>query len=379
MNSKRRRIVVACGTYGRWVDFLGGLAEWRTEEAGDWEFIRFDVPRFERLPTEFLDRFDGVIANSWRLGVRQLLESLRVPVVATHYGPGEPLTPFPIVTEDEASKAALAVDALLRRKPRSFCFAGLTDVLEVRRRALMDAMRSTGLKTSFVDVSATRDPNGELAVRALEKQPHPVALVTFSEGIAVVIREAARSAGLCVPHDLRILACESSEPVKSLAPTPISVIDTNESLIARRAAEILERAMNGEDVPPRFHLVPPRGVIEHASTDVAGSLGGAVGRAVRFMREHVGEEGMSLDRIARHSGLSKRGLQAAFQRQLGSTIWDEWRELRLDAARRLVDESDVSLAEIAVEVGFSDSAHLSREFRRRYGQSPSKRRSRFST
>ncbi|MFZ0605205.1 MAG: helix-turn-helix domain-containing protein [Roseiarcus sp.] len=52
--------------------------------------------------------------------------------------------------------------------------------------------------------------------------------------------------------------------------------------------------------------------------------------------------------------------------------------MRLNAARRLVLNTNLSIAEVAERSGFSAIASLSRAFRRRFGSPPSAaRRSRF--
>jgi AraC-like DNA-binding protein len=48
------------------------------------------------------------------------------------------------------------------------------------------------------------------------------------------------------------------------------------------------------------------------------------------------------------------------------------REVRLDAARARLLGNGSRVSEVAVEVGFESPAHFTREFKRRFGVSPSK-------
>lgn len=48
------------------------------------------------------------------------------------------------------------------------------------------------------------------------------------------------------------------------------------------------------------------------------------------------------------------------------------REARLDRARALLLENGTRVGEVALEVGFESPAHFTREYKRRFGTSPSR-------
>ena len=60
----------------------------------------------------------------------------------------------------------------------------------------------------------------------------------------------------------------------------------------------------------------------------------------------------------------------AFREETGQTPARYIRNLRLETAKRLLEETTLSAAETAARVGFPDPAHFSRIFRQRYGMSP---------
>jgi transcriptional regulator GlxA family with amidase domain len=82
---------------------------------------------------------------------------------------------------------------------------------------------------------------------------------------------------------------------------------------------------------------------------------------------------MPLDRaaMARIAGVTPRHLDRLFATHLGSRFLDQYRQIRLRHARRLLEQSPLSISEIAVATGFSNGAHFSRVFRRAYGMTPS--------
>lgn len=91
--------------------------------------------------------------------------------------------------------------------------------------------------------------------------------------------------------------------------------------------------------------------------------------AVRIMEGHV-DEPLTVNEIARQVGVSRRSLEVSFARLTGSAPGAFYLSLRLATARRLIVDTDISIAEIAVRTGFSSVSALSRSFRRHFGQPP---------
>lgn len=78
-----------------------------------------------------------------------------------------------------------------------------------------------------------------------------------------------------------------------------------------------------------------------------------------------------LGAVARRLGVNERRLLRAFHRHLGMTPTDYLREQRMRAARRLLDETTLSITAIAAEVGFSSAANFTTAFRGHMGHTPS--------
>lgn len=76
--------------------------------------------------------------------------------------------------------------------------------------------------------------------------------------------------------------------------------------------------------------------------------------------------------MANIAKLGIRALQARFLLAVGLSPKEFSRLLRLQAALRLIDQSQQSLAGTAAEAGFSDQAHATREFRRTLGLTPAR-------
>ncbi len=93
-----------------------------------------------------------------------------------------------------------------------------------------------------------------------------------------------------------------------------------------------------------------------------------VAGAIRLMEERL-DAPLTVADIAGRLGTSVRGLEQAFQRTVGLGPGRYCRELRLGAARRLVVDTALPMAEVAVRTGFGSASAFARAFARRFGTS----------
>lgn len=98
-----------------------------------------------------------------------------------------------------------------------------------------------------------------------------------------------------------------------------------------------------------------------------------VRRALLLMEENVTRP-ISIAAIARELRVSVRQLERLCREHLGVGPASLYRHLRMRYANWLIENTDRSVTEIAIEAGFADCAHFSRQFKDVYGFSPSHRR-----
>ena len=82
-------------------------------------------------------------------------------------------------------------------------------------------------------------------------------------------------------------------------------------------------------------------------------------------------ERLSVAAAARLAGMSQSQFMKAFKRVAGMTLVRYVNHVRLSRAARLLQESELSIAQIAAEVGFADQSYFDRRFGREFGRTPS--------
>jgi transcriptional regulator GlxA family with amidase domain len=95
----------------------------------------------------------------------------------------------------------------------------------------------------------------------------------------------------------------------------------------------------------------------------------------QWIRDHLRDD-LSVAELARRAGMSQRNFARAFVQDTRMTPAQFVDLVRVDAARRLLDESTLPLQRIAFESGFSGAQSLRRAFCRRLGIAPREYRSR---
>lgn len=91
--------------------------------------------------------------------------------------------------------------------------------------------------------------------------------------------------------------------------------------------------------------------------------------AVDYIEAHLDED-LSLAAIASAACMSVSWLKTSFRATVGKPVWAYVQERRLERARLLLSDPDLSLAQIAYDCGFSSHSHMTRLFKRRYGVPP---------
>lgn len=94
-----------------------------------------------------------------------------------------------------------------------------------------------------------------------------------------------------------------------------------------------------------------------------------VRNAAAIMRRHL-ETPLPIAEIAAAAGVSQRTLEAACQAAGADSPRALYRTIRLEEARRWVETSTASIAEIAGRCGYQDASAMTRAFRKAYGVAP---------
>ena len=155
---------------------------------------------------------------------------------------------------------------------------------------------------------------------------------------------------------------------------PDSVIDDPDTLRLLRIAHLCSesadtsRLEKSSRLTAALHQLVDRHAVARREPSVLPAMSAAVKRAREYIDANV-TLNPSLDEIASVAALSSFHLLREFRKAVGMAPHAYLIQRRVEQARHLVLKGR-SLRTVAIEIGYADQAHLSREFRRFYGTPP---------
>jgi len=95
--------------------------------------------------------------------------------------------------------------------------------------------------------------------------------------------------------------------------------------------------------------------------------------AMRYINENYNRN-LTLESVAQHVYISPFYLSHMFKEELGFTFLEYLTKLRIEEAKKLLMEKDMTIIEVASEVGYEDAGYFSKVFKKYTGISPAQYR-----
>ncbi|MCC6422501.1 MAG: substrate-binding domain-containing protein [Phycisphaerales bacterium] len=358
---------------------LRGIIAYAREHHLTWEFLFNHRPEALDFKIRLHRQIDGVLLHDAFLPTMsaasaQLLIKTSAPAVLIEHQSDY----FPMVLSDSVAIGRMAFEYFKNKGFQNYAYFERTGfwVFDERRQAfesavLRDNRRLLRPPPQLMDFSR---PPAAIEMELghwLATAPKPLGLFV---GAIIPARQAAsacRQMGIIVPDEVAILGVGHDEIDCEMVLPPLSAIDQGMQRAGYEAASLLQRLMKGQ-TPPRLPiLVPPVAVVERQSTDVLAVEDADVRKAVRWIRDHA-LAGDGVPEMLRQIPLGRRRLEIAFRRHLGRSIHEEILRVRVENAKYLLRNSQMSMPLIAAHCGFNYASRLIEAFKRNTGMTPAR-------
>ena len=358
--------------YGR--GLLLGIAKY-VRVHGPWSFCREQGGAERALATLRKWGADGIIVRSSEK-VEEIVKTGAAVILAVHRRSTERVLEAANIVCDNVSIGRLAAEHLLGRGFKRFGYCGFSDIWWSCRRCESFASRieEAGLESDRYEQKMLRSPLSRLDEQKaiaewLRSLSRPVGIMACNDDRGQEVAEACKIAELRVPEDVAIIGVDNDLLVCELTEPPLSSVALDTEAAGYKAAELLDKLMLGGQVRDERIVVRPRRVVMRQSTDVLAVGDKDVLAAVRYIRENS-DKIIQVSDVVEHVGISRSRLYQKFQKLLGHSMLSEIRRARVDRITKRLIETDESVKEIAHELGYSTTDHISRYFRREKGMSP---------
>lgn len=279
---------------------------------------------------------------------------------------------FPAVITDDNSIGEIAAKDLLERRFCHFAYLGCDSLYCSSRRGqgFAQAIAQAGFKTHLYSRPANRNKEDSIPVLVdwLRSLPKPIAMFACSDDCAQLGIIASQIANIRIPDQLSILGTGNDRMVCNINTPALSSIVLNGERAGYEAGQLLDKMMAGKKTD-RNIVVRPTHIVTRRSTCLLAIEDKEVAEAVRFIHQHAGQV-IQVSDVVDAAALSRRGLEMRFQRVLGRSVHYEIRRARIEHIAQVLIETDQSISQIALQLGYPNVDHIARYFKREKGMNP---------
>lgn len=317
----------------------------------------------------------GILSRTGSRALARRLRATSVPVVELRSHRLLPRAPW--IGVDNRALGDLVASHLLDRGFRSFGLLALAteDFFRERCDNFVSTLRDRGFPCAVL-----RAPPGpwEAQQRALVRWVRglrkPAGLMACTDQLGFWLLDACTRASIAVPEEVAVVGVENDEALCAMSRPPLSSVALPTERIGYEAARLLDRLMRGRSVPRRIEI-EPLGVVSRRSSDVVAVEDARLAAALRHIRDHACE-GIGVDDVLRAAPMSRSTLERGVRKVLGRSPADELLRVRLEAAKRLLAETDLKLSAVARRSGFRHAQRLCERFRGAFGETAGRYRER---
>ena len=134
--------------------------------------------------------------------------------------------------------------------------------------------------------------------------------------------------------------------------------------------EAKEPAAGAQEGGPQPETEDPSGEKEMSPEEKEGDRAGSflVRQALSYMEAHFAEK-LTLQEVADACYVSQWHLSKLLNRHTGKSFYDILHSLRIRAARKLLEDPSLRIGDVCERVGYADTAHFARVFKKMVGMS----------
>ena len=381
------------------------------KELADWSVYLTEQER-GAVPPNWLKNWcgDGIIARIETDDIADQLRGLHVPIVdlsATRHVKGIPWT-----STDDSAIAALGVQHFLDRGFHNLAYCGDPGFAWSNLRRDRYRELTLAAERKFFEYQSTHryDPLFDWEQEKtrlghwLTTLPRPVAIMACYDFQAQQVLDACRQSRIAVPESVAVLGVDDDRLICELAEPSLSSIIQDTHATGYEAARLLDEMMDAQikvsrpQHPSNNHhsldrsnyprgkslsklttttdpplLTKPLGIMVRESTDTLAIDDHEISEALQYIRRHA-HANIRVADVLKTLSLSRRSLEHRFKKLVGRTPHEEIQRVRLNSVKRLLSETELSIAAIAERSGYEHGEYMTAVFRRVTGLTPTEYR-----
>lgn len=363
--------------YGK--NLLRGIARY-SKDHGPWTFCR--MPAYYR-DTIGIDgilawarewKADGIIGQFYNNDEVRRFKKANIPLIAQDYK--ERLRDVPNITGAYKEAGRMAAEYFMKKGFKNFAFYGFKNIVWSRERAegFKERLKEAGYDVHLYERMDSRATDlwhykPSTLTRWLKSLPKPVALMTCDDNLGNHITEASRQIKIKIPDEIAVLGVDNDEMLCDLSDPPLSSIDLDTEKCGYEAARLMHKMIDQGCGKFDDIVVQPTQVVSRMSTDIFASADKYIVEALRYIHENL-DKNLKVNQVLKEVPMSRRSLEKRFVMTTGYPVYEYIYNKRIEKFTQKLLETDMTIFEIAVDLGLSDSKNIARQFKQVKGLTP---------
>jgi len=314
---------------------------------------------------------DGVLTREIE-GLQSLIE-LNIPLIIVPYK--KMFEGHINIWGNNRGMGEMAAKYFIEKGYKNYAFFGFKDYQwSVERQEGFEAIvNEEGFKVShFIFDSANllweQVPPKLLAwLSSLQK---PCAVFSANDEMNIHLLETAHEINAKIPDDLSVIGVDNDVMICEMVSPTLSSIDHNAIWAGYEAATALRNWMEFGTRPSGNIFADYASIINRNSTDALAIEDDQVRIALHYIANTAVAEDISVDDVVRATNLSRRILEMRFHSTVKSSILEEIKKVRIGRIKSLLENSKLSVQQIAFELNFKNVDNITRYFRQYTGLTP---------
>ncbi len=365
--------------YGR--GLLRGISQFSREHT-HWIIER--PPFFYQVDNSITDdfnlvangRIDGIIMRDINIDLPESMR--RLPIVYASYRDDKITDKGVRIFTDDRKIAGEVFNHFYERGIQNLAFLGYMGMFwsKSRESAFGKIADTHGLtvsclelETNFRDIHEIHSTIGNW-LNTLNK---PVGLMVCNDDCGQLALTACRESGLQVPQDVSIVGIDNDEFVCGLSHPPLSSIALNLEVAGYEAARCLDALMAGKSLNEPVIWIKPTYVVIRPSSDLMAVKDATIIEAVKYVYDNI-DKPIQVNDLQRELAIARRVLYSKFKQNLGCSVHQFIKKVRVDKIKVLLRETDLTINQIAQKMGFPGADHFAKYFRSIQGENPAQYR-----
>jgi LacI family transcriptional regulator len=370
--------------YGK--NLLRGIARY-SKDHGPWTFCRMPGHYRETIGMDGILAWakewkaDGIIGQFYNNEEVRKFRQANIPVIAQDFK--ERFDDIPNITGAYRETGRLGAEYFLKKGFKNFAFYGFRNIVWSRERAegFTERVREAGYDVHHYERTDSRAMDlwhykPSALTRWLKSLPKPVALMTCDDNLGNHITEASRQIKIKIPEEVAVLGVDNDEMLCELSDPPLSSIGLDTEKKGYEAARLMHQMIDKKSDKYDDIVVQPTQVTTRVSTDIFASADKYIVDALKYIHDNL-DKNLKVNQVLKEVPMSRRSLEKRFVLTTGYPVYEYIYNQRIEKFTQKLLETDMTIFEIALDLGLNDSKNIARQFKQIKGLTPVAYRKKF--